>query len=65
MDYPKFIKKLREKFVISQAELAEILGCAFASVNRWENGIHEPTFKMKRKILSLCKKHRIVVEESK
>ena len=65
MFYPKLIKKLREKLVVSQTELAEILGCAFASVNRWENGIHEPTFKMKRKILSLCKKHGIVVEESK
>ena len=61
MDYPKLIKKL----VVFRTELAEILGCAFASVNRWENGIHEPTFKMKRKILSLCKKHGIVVEESK
>lgn len=63
MDYSKLIKGLREKLVVSQAELAKMLGCAFASVNRWENGIHKPTFKMQRKILALCKKHGIQLGE--
>ena len=63
MDYPMLIKKLREKLVVSQTELAEILGYAFASANRWENGVQEPTFKMKRKMLALGKKHGIAVEE--
>lgn len=63
MVYSKLLKALRGELVVSQAELAEMLGCAFASVNRWERGRHEPNYKMKRKILTLCKKNRINMEE--
>ena len=62
MDYSKLIKELREKMILSQAELAELLGVSFASVNRWEQGHHEPTIKSKRKIVALCKKHNIKIE---
>ena len=62
MDYSKPIKELREKMILSQAELAELLGVSFASVNRWEQGHHEPTIKSKRKIVALCKKHKIKIE---
>jgi len=55
MDYSKLIKELRKKLIVSQAELAKILGCSFASVNRWENGLHEPTYKMKQKIAPTVK----------
>ena len=63
MDYSKLIKELREKLILSQAELAELLGVSFASVNRWEQGHHEPTIKSKRKIAALCKKHKIKSDE--
>lgn len=63
MDYSKLIKELREKLILSQAELAELLGVSFASVNRWEMGHHEPTIKLKRKIVVLCKKHKIKIDE--
>lgn len=63
MDYSKLIKELREKIILSQAELAELLGVSFASVNRWERGHHEPTIKSKRKIVALCKKHKIRINE--
>ena len=63
MDYSKLIKELREKMILSQAELAELLGVSFASVNRWEQGHHEPTIKSKRKIVALCKKHKIKIED--
>lgn len=63
MDYSKLIKELREKLILSQAELAELLGVSFASVNRWEMGHHEPTIKLKRKIVVLCKKHKIRIDE--
>lgn len=61
MDYSKLIKKIREKMIISQSELANMLGTSFASVNRWENGKHEPTIKMKRKIMYFCKKNNIKI----
>ena len=63
MDYSKLIKELREKMILSQAELAELLRVSFASVNRWEMGHHEPTIKSKSKIVALCKKHKIKIED--
>lgn len=63
MDYSKLIKELREKLILSQAELAELLVVSFASVNRWEMGHHEPTIKSKRRIVALCKKHKIRIDE--
>lgn len=62
MEYQKIIKNLRTKLVLSQQEFAELLGVSFTSVNRWENGKHEPTIKIKRKILSLCKQNNIEIE---
>ena len=50
MDYSNLIKRLREKLILSQTELANLLGVSFSSVNRWENGKHEPTIKIKRKL---------------
>ena len=55
MDYARLVRSLRDKLLVTQTELAEMLGCTFASVNRWERGHHEPTIKMKRKIVALCK----------
>lgn len=56
MDYSKNTKKLREKLLISQAELADYLGVSFETVNRWENGHHEPTYKYKRKLKKMYEK---------
>ena len=50
MDYSKSIKYYREKVLMTQAELAKKLGVSFASVNRWEQGLFEPTMKTKRKL---------------
>ena len=62
MNYPEIIKKLRAKLLVTQTELAELLGCSFSSVNRWEKGHHEPTMKAKRKIMQSCKENNIEVE---
>jgi len=62
-DYSTLIKKLRARMLLSQQEFSEILGVSFATVNRWENGHHSPTYKARRKIASLCKKYHIDIEE--
>jgi DNA-binding transcriptional regulator YiaG len=62
MDYRTIVKKLRNKLVLSQQEFAILLGVSFTSVNRWENGKSEPTIKVKRKILNLCKENGVGVE---
>jgi DNA-binding XRE family transcriptional regulator len=64
VDYAKLIKKLREKLILSQSELASILDVSFSSVNRWENGKHEPTIKVKRKIVEICKGNNIKIDDN-
>jgi len=46
---------------LTQTEFAEILGVSFTTVSRWEKGIHEPTIKVKRKIVELCKENNIEI----
>ncbi|MCQ3907255.1 MAG: helix-turn-helix domain-containing protein [Mycoplasmoidaceae bacterium] len=48
------VKDLRDKLLLSQEEMADKLGVAFSTVNRYENGHFEPTIKIKRKIKSLA-----------
>lgn len=63
MNYKILVKKIRNKMILTQHELAELLGVSFASINRWETGVHEPTTKAKRKIVELCNKNNIELEE--
>ena len=62
-DYAFFIKELRKRMLAFQEELAEVLGVSFASVNRWENGLHEPTIKVKRKLRELFVKYEMMEEK--
>jgi DNA-binding XRE family transcriptional regulator len=55
MNYKKIVKEKRKKLIITQVELAELLGVSFSSINRWETGKHEPTTKIKRKLVEICK----------
>ena len=59
MNYSKLIKELRETLVLSQTELAEMLGVSFSSVNRWENGKFEPTIKIKKKLNDLFNQYEV------
>ena len=63
MNYTKAIKDLREKLLISQDELANLLDVSIQTVNRWENGKHEPTIKAKRKLKKLFDDNMINLEE--
>lgn len=62
MNWAESIKKLRNKMLLTQDELAKKIGVSFASVNRWENGEHEPTMKIKRELMKLMKKYKVVEE---
>ena len=62
MNYSKLIKQYREKKIITQEELAKILGVSFISVNRWENGHFEPTTRIKRKLHALFVDVKILEE---
>lgn len=62
MDWPLIIKTVRNKLFITQTELAEKIDVSFASVNRWEQGHHEPTMKAKRKLAEICRQNNIDME---
>jgi Predicted transcriptional regulator len=61
-EYSHLIKRIREELLLSQVDLAEKMGVSFATINRWEKGHHEPTFKSKRMIRDFCKKNNIDVD---
>lgn len=63
IDYKYLTKELRDKMILTQKELADLLGVSFASVNRWENGRYKPTTKVKRRIVELCKENNIKIPE--
>lgn len=63
MNYQRLVKELRIKLILSQQELANLLKVSFSSINRWETGRHEPTIKVKRRIVELCKENNIDLEE--
>ena len=62
MNWSKIIKAIRTKMFITQTELAEKIDVSFASVNRWEQGHHEPTMKAKRKLAQICREIGIDME---
>ena len=53
------VRKLREKFLLTQEDFAKELGVAFSTVNRWENGKEMPTYKSMRLIMTYCKDNNI------
>lgn len=59
MNWGASIKLLRSKMLLTQTELASKLDVSFASVNRWENGIHEPTMKVKRQLMKMMLKYGV------
>jgi len=63
MNYQRLVKELRLRLILTQQEFAELLGVSFASINRWESGRHEPTTKVKRRIVELCKQYQIKMED--
>lgn len=60
-NYALAIKELRSKMNLSQQGMAQLLGVSFCSINRWENAVHEPTLKVKRKLRSLFVEYNIKI----
>lgn len=62
MTFAEKLKYVREKLFLSQEALAKELGVSFATVNRWENGKHEPGYPAKKAFHELCVKNKIIIE---
>lgn len=56
MNYAKKIKEYREKELLTQQQLAKLLGVGVVNVSRWEKGHFEPTMETKRKLRVLFEK---------
>lgn len=56
---PEDIKKIRLNLMLTQQEFAELLGVAYETVNRYENGKSNPTLKVQRKLAEVAIKNNI------
>ena len=63
MKFPKEIKKLRERGLLTQMEFAEIVGVTFSTVNRWEAGKTRPNIKAMKNIKAFCEKNNLPFED--
>ena len=63
INYQKAVKELRDKLIMTQTEFAQCLGVSFASINRWESGANKPTTTAKRKIVEMCRKNNVKLED--
>ncbi|MDU5246228.1 helix-turn-helix domain-containing protein [Veillonella sp.] len=62
MDFPKEIKRIRQRLFLTQKEFADILGVAFSTVNRWESGRSKPNLKAMKSINTFCLDNNITYE---
>jgi len=63
MNFADKVKYVRAKLLISQMELAKLVGVSFATINRWETGKLKPTFLNEKKFESFCDKEKIKFED--
>jgi DNA-binding transcriptional regulator YiaG len=49
------VKEIRQKLMLTQKEFADELKISLGVVQRWEQGINEPSLRYKRKLVEYCK----------
>ena len=59
MDFSDKLKQVRTQLSLSQIEFAKELGVAFTTINRWENGKFEPSYRALKKFDEFCAKNNI------
>ena len=62
MDFPKEIKRLRQRSFLTQQEFANVIGVSFSTVNRWESGRSKPNLKAMKNINIFCVNNNISYE---
>lgn len=61
MTFAEKMQTVRKQLFLSQEAIAKELGVSFATVNRWEKGKCEPSYKAQKAFNNLCEKHNIDV----
>jgi len=59
MNWSKLVKDLRQEMILSQQELANKLGVAFCTINRYEKGYYNPTIKVQRELKKMAKSYKL------
>lgn len=62
MKFADKVKYVRAKLLVSQMELAKLLGVSFPTINRWETGKLEPTFLNEKRFEKFCEEKNIKFE---
>ena len=65
MSFSEKIKFVRAELLISQKDLAEMLGVNYVTVSRWETGKLKPSFLTEKKLEKFCKDKKIYFVETK
>lgn len=55
------VKEIRKYMMLTQEEFAKELGFSLGAIQRWEQGINEPSLRYKRKLVEFCKANGIEV----
>jgi predicted transcriptional regulator len=63
MTFAEKVKFVRATLLISQTQLAKMIGVSFPTINRWETGKLEPTFLNEKKFEKFCKENNIEFKE--
>lgn len=63
MTFAEKVKFVRATLLISQTQLAKMIGVSFPTINRWETGKLEPTFLNEKKFEKFCKESNIEFKE--
>ena len=63
MSFADKVKYVRAKLLVSQMQLAKMIGVSFPTINRWETGKLEPTFLNEKRFQNFCKEKGITFME--
>lgn len=62
MEFGQKVKTVRKKLYLSQQAMAQELGVAFATVNRWESGKCKPNYAAQKAFAEFCQSRFIDVD---
>lgn len=63
MTFAQQITFVRQKLYLSRSEMAKELCVTEQTIYRWEQGLSKPQIASKRKLMNLCKKKKIRIED--
>ena len=63
MTFAQQITFVRQKLHLSRSEMAKELCVTEQTIYRWEQGLSKPQIASKRKLMNLCKKKKIKIED--